>query len=193
MAVEREILMNYEYDIAISYKSEIEEKAAQLNDFLAEDGWKVFFAPARQQELLSEKIHQMLYGIYKNKSLMKILLISKSYLLGDWTNLEKRVSLQSTEKDRKRLLIVNYTDELVLPGELRSLQYLDGRKYTEDEIAALVTERMRDFVLKNVKSSLNNNVKENVENKSRDKTGNIVTNNYGIVTGDNARFGDIHF
>lgn len=185
--------MYYEYDIAISYKSEIEEKAARLNDFLTEDGWRVFFAPARQQELLSEKIHQMLYGIYKNKSLMKILLISDSYLEGDWTGLEKRVSLQSTKIDRKRLLIVNYTDQLILPGELQALQYLDGHKYTEDQIAALVTERMMDFVLKNIKNGLDQNIKYDVEKAPRNKSGNVVVNNHGIITGDSAHFDKIYF
>lgn len=185
--------MNYEYDVAISYKSEIEEKAARINDFLVEEGWNVFFAPAKQQELLSEKIHQVLYGIYKNKSLMKVLLISDSYLTGDWTSLEKRVSLQSTETDRKRLLIVNYTDQLVLQGELQMLQYLDGRKYTEDQIAALITERIKNFVLKNTQDSLQFNRKENADNHSESRTGQTVIYNSGIMAGDHANFGDIHF
>jgi len=193
--------MNYEYDIAISYKSEIEEKASKINDFLIEDGWNVFFAPARQQELLSEKIHQMLYGIYKNRSLMKVLLISDSYLSGDWTSLEKRVSLQSTETDRKRLLIINYTNQLVLPGELRTMQYLDGRKYTEDQIAAFITERIRKFALKNVQGSSRSDGKEDVDKYFENKLGNTVIYNHNtyhsegasIVTGDHASFGDIHF
>lgn len=185
--------MNYEYDVAISYKSEIEERASRIYDFLIEDGWNVFFAPERQQELLSEKIHQMLYGIYKNKSLMKVLLISDSYLTGDWTSLEKRVSLQSTESDRKRLLIVNYTDRLVLPEELRDLQYLDGHKYTEDQIAALITERIRKFALKSPQNGLNSDRKEGTDNYFGSKQGNEVIYNHGIIAGDHASFHDIHF
>lgn len=174
--------MNYEYDIAISYKSEIAERAAKINDYLLADGWKVFFAPDKQQELLSEKIHQMLYGIYKNKSLMKVLLISESYLEGEWTSLEKRVSLESTKEDRKRLLIVNYTDQIVLPGELQTLQYLDGNKFKEDEIAALVTERLKKCV---VDIERGDNEKQN-----RDVSVKVV-NNGGIITGNNAHFGNI--
>ncbi len=183
--------MGYQFDVAISYKSELEEKAARINDFLVEDGWKVFFAPERQQELLSEKIHQMLYGIYKNRSLMKVLLISDNYLISDWTALEQRVSLQSTKEDRKRLLIVNYTDLLVLPGELQSLQYLDGRKYTEDQIAALVTERMHGFVLKN-EQRMEQDKKEGLGKSKKFPSGNSIINNSGIIAGDNACFGDIH-
>lgn len=183
--------MDLQFDIAISYKNEIEEKAARIKDFLEVDGWKVFFAPERQQELLSEKIHQMLYGIYKNRSIMKVLLISDNYLTGDWTALEQRASLQSTKEERKRLLIVNYTDLLVLPGELQPLQYLDGRKYTEDQIAALITERMHEFVLKN-KSRTDPCKKDRLEKSSQFSAAKIIVNNNGVITGDNASFGDIH-
>lgn len=178
--------MKYEFDIAISYKSEMEDKASKINDYLIEDGWKVFFAPARQQELLSEKIHQMLYGIYKNKSYMKVLLISENYLESEWTSLEKRVSLESTKEERKRLLIVNYTDKLVLPGELQPLQYLDGRKYQEDEIAALITERLQILMKKS------DPIPSSVGGK-QSASGNNVTINNGIIAGDNAHIENIHF
>lgn len=177
--------MKYEYDIAISYKSEIAEKAAKINDYLIKDGWKIFFAPAKQQELLSEKIHQMLYGIYKNNSFMKVLLISEGYLEGEWTSLEKRVSLESTKKDRKRLLIVNYTDQLILPGELQSLQYLDGRKYKEDEIASLITERL--------KISMKQDSKKKNAKKKQQNTPKSITINTGVIAGDNAHIKNIKF
>ncbi len=176
--------MDYEYDIAISYKSEIEAKAGRINDYLVKDGWNVFFAPEKQQELLSEKIHQMLYGVYKNKSCMKVLLISKSYLDGEWTSLEKRVSLESTKEDRKRLLIVNYTDQIILPGDLQELQYLDGRGLQEDEVASLVTERLCKYVKKSKKRQ--------DKKQGWDEAGKVIIHNDGgIVARDNAHFGNI--
>lgn len=175
--------MKYEYDVAISYKSEIENKASKIADYLRADGWKVFFAPIEQQELLSEKIHQKLYDIYKNKSLMKILLISDSYLSGEWTSLEKRVSLESTKEERKRLLIVNYTDQIILPGELGPLQYLNGQKLQEDEIASVITERLKKYLTDYVGEKT-----EELEHTG--KSVNII-NNHGIIAGDNAVFGNI--
>lgn len=175
--------MRYDYDVAISYKSEIENKASKIADYLIADGWKVFFAPVEQQELLSEKIHQKLYDIYKNKSLMKVLLISNSYLTGEWTSLEKRVSLESTKEERKRLLIVNYAGEITLPGELQPLQYLDGQKLQEDEIASVITERLKKYLTKQVRE-------EKEEERDTGKSVSII-NNHGIIAGDNASFGNI--
>lgn len=182
--------MNYEYDIAISYKNEMEQTAAKIHDYLVEDGWRVFFAPVRQQEMLSEKIHQMLYGIYKNKSFMKVLLISESYLEGEWTSLEKRMSLESTKDNRKRLLIVNYSGQVILPGDLQSLQYLDGSKYEEDQIAALITERLKKYTGVN---SGNNFEKKEYEKHCYGKNSSCVINNKGVIAGDNAHFNNISF
>lgn len=175
--------MKYEYDIAISYKSEIEDRAEKIADYLKADGWKVFFAPFDQQALLAEKLHKELYDIYKNKSLMKVLLISEAYLNGEWTSLEKRVSLESTKEERLRLLIVNYTNQKKLLGGLQALQWLDGRKFQEDEIASLVTERLKIYLR-------NHTEREIRRDEHADKSINIIKN-YGIITGGNAHFGDI--
>lgn len=168
------------YDIAISYKSALNQEASRIADYLMADGWKVFFAPIEQQELLSEKLHKKLYEIYKNESLLKILLIDDAYLMGEWTQLEKRVSLESSKHDRKRLLIVNYTGD-VLPDELNVLVFLDGTRLHEDEIAVIATERLEQMQ------------KQGRKNGNTGKESSVViNNNYGVITGDNAHFGDIH-
>lgn len=170
------------YDIAISYKSALNQKASHIADYLMADGWKVFFAPIEQQELLSEKLHKKLYEIYKNESLLKILLIDDAYLMGEWTQLEKRVSLESTKHNRKRLLIVNYTGD-VLPDELNSLVYLDGTKLHEDEIAAIATERL---------AKMQTQTQEREKDNIRKKASVVINNNHGIIAGGNVHFGDIH-
>lgn len=176
--------MQKQYDIAISYKSEIEDKAKKIAHYLEKDHWSIFFAPKDQQELLSEEISSQLYDIYKNRSRLKLLLISEGYLEGEWTSLEKRMALESTKGNRKGLLIVNYTNRITLPGELKELQYINGNRMYEDEIASIVTERL--------KKCLDNSVTKVSEEKEQDEHVNIMVN-HGIIAGDNAHFGNIQF
>lgn len=178
--------MNYEYDVAISYKSELRNKAIKIADYLTADGWKVFLDENERQELLSQKIHQELYDIYKNRSLMKVLLLSDSYFEGEWTALEMRASIESTKQDRKRLLIVNYA-KCPLPDSICSLQYLDGTKIHEDEIAYVITERISKYLINHAKDQ------GNLSHKNRNIEIKKVINNHGIVTGDHAHFGNIKF
>ncbi|MDE6941938.1 MAG: toll/interleukin-1 receptor domain-containing protein [Lachnospiraceae bacterium] len=178
--------MAYYVDIAISYKSEMEKTAKRIKDYLVKDGWNVFYAPASQQEVLSENIHQKLYSVYKNESCLKVLLISASYLEGEWTSLEKRISLESTKEDRKRLLIVNYIERDLLPEELRALVCLDGRKMREDEIACLITERLNMIYNKDKEEG-----RQKEQKREKEQTCTII--NHGIIAGDNAHFGKIEF
>ena len=111
--------MKYEYDIALSYKSEIQEKVTRIADYLKADGWEVFFAPYRQQEMLSEDVHTTLYDVYKNKSFLKVLFITESYLVSEWTQLEMRMALNSTEEERSRLLIAEKYCKLLFTFQLK--------------------------------------------------------------------------
>lgn len=74
--------MEHKYDIAISYQSELEGKSSRIADYLQMKGMNVFFAPVKQMDILSGKLHQVLYDVYKNQSFIKVLLITEAYLKG---------------------------------------------------------------------------------------------------------------
>lgn len=183
--------MSYKYDVAISYQNEIEDTAAKIADYLRRENLQVFFAPERQLEILSENLHEVLYDTYKNQSLIRLLLVSDLYLTSEWTQLEKRVSQAENPSDMKRRIVVDYTVNQELPKDLKKLVYIDGNKLYEDEIASLVSQRVKD--LKN----------ENEEQTKSEKGGplqnKIIQNNYGTINnktvnlGDNAHLGDINF
>jgi len=132
------------YDVVISYQNEVEGKAEKINDYLRAEGINVFFASANQQDMVSEKLHVKLYDVYKNQSLLKLLLVSPMYFKSEWTLLEKRMALESCKNDYKRLVIVNYTGK-DLPDDLSSFVYIDGEKYAEDQVAAFITERVKSL------------------------------------------------
>lgn len=170
------------YDVAISYQNEKFTSAKKINNFLKAEGLKVFFAPENQQEIISENLHTKLYNLYKNQSYLKLLLVSSRYLTSEWTQLEKRMALESTRENNKRLIIVNYTGKN-LPEELSEFAYIDGRDKTEDQIAAFVSER-----LKNLKGQPD--LRTYTQNRSQ-ATSSWVNN--GINIGGHATIGDIHF
>lgn len=55
------------YDVAISYQNEKYKEAKKIYYFLKSEGWNVFFAPEKQQEMVSERLDVKLYNLYKNK------------------------------------------------------------------------------------------------------------------------------
>lgn len=179
-------MINYKYDVAISYQNEIEDKAAKIAHYLQRENLQVFLAPEKQSEILSENLYEVLYDIYKNQSLIRLLLVSDSYLTSEWAQLERRVSKGENSSDIKRRIVVNYTVNQELPKDLKNLVYIDGNRRYEDEIAVLVSQRARDLKKEN---------REQIESEQRNTSQSKVSiqNNNGIVTGDNAHFGNISF
>lgn len=191
MGSERRTTMSYKYDVAISYQYEIEDRAAKIADYLRRENLQVFFAPERQLEILSENLHEVLYDIYKNQTLVRLLLVSDLYLTSEWTQLEKRVSQAENPSDMKRRIVVDYTVNQELPKDLKKLVYIDGNKVYEDEIASLISRRVKD--LKNENGG-QTGAEERIIFQNK-----IIQNNYGtqkntsVNLGDNAHLGDINF
>lgn len=178
--------MDYKYDIAISYQSEIEETASKIAGYLEVEGVNVFYAPERQKELMSEKLNEVLYDIYKNQSLVRLLLVSDGYLASEWTELERRVSRGEEKGDQRRRIVVDYTNKQKLPDDLKSVVYIDGKCKHEDEVASMAVSRIRELKLNGYDAESNNQDKRMHERIK-------IINNSGIITGGNANFGDINF
>lgn len=179
--------MKYEYDVALSYKSEVQDKVKRIADYLIVDKWRVFFAPYNQHEMLSRDIHTTLYDVFKNKSMFKFLFISDTYVDSEWTALEMRISLNSV-KERERVLIINLAQNIQLPLKYRNLLYLEGKDKTEDEIALFLTEHMKNYGIENEK------IKEKCDDEkwgSKKEEGVTITINKGIIAGNKATFGNI--
>lgn len=177
--------MGCNYDIAISYQSKLEKKASRLADYLRTEGLNVFFAPAKQSEIMSEKLHQVLYDVYRNQSLIKVLMVTEEYLKGDWTSLEMRMSLDSTKEEPKRLIIINYMGEN-LPDNLKDFIYLDGQKMYDDEIASMIIQRIQNM------RKVHMDKKGEGEKRQYTEESIMINNNGGIVTGDGATFSNLH-
>lgn len=179
----------YKYDVAISYQNSLEKRASRLADYLQEESLDVFFAPVKQREMLSRKLHQVLYDIYKNQSFVKVLMVTKEYLQGEWTSLEMRMSLNSTDGDRRRLIIINYMGE-ALPDELKVFVYLDGNKLFEDQLAAAIAQRVFDLNSKTREETYRQDINE--KTKDDNLHSEVHFTNNGVITGNNAVFNNMH-
>ena len=86
---------------------------------------------------------------------------------------------------------MDYTVNQELPKDLKKLVYIDGNKLYEDEIASLVSRRVKDL-----KNEFGERREPEKEILIRNK---IIQNNYGTINnktvnlGDNAHLGDINF
>lgn len=178
----------YSYDIAISYQSKIKAKAIRINEYLQQDNWATYLRAETQQIIFSEKIHKIIYKIFKVDSFLKVLLISENYLEDELASLEVRLALESTKNNPERLIIVNYTQQN-LSGKLQSLNNLNGYEHEEDEIASLITEHLKTLKAMECQDMFGNPLMEQTINESSIYRAEIpqirdVIFNYGTVIND---------
>lgn len=181
----------YKYDVALSYESESQNFVQEVFAILAKEKWNIFFAPDRKKELLSQNLKSELYQIYQNESLVKVLFVTDKYMQSQYTMLEKRRSLSSARENERRLIVVNFIGER-LPEELEPFVYLEGDNFPDD-IAFWISERIKE--LKAAESSQND-----IEDKRNEKKSiaegtqiNVVTNDGGIIFGNNADLNNVSF
>lgn len=193
----------YQYDVALSYESGLQDFVQEVASTLAGQGCKVFFAPDRQKEMLSANLKSKLYQVYQNESLVKVLFVTDEYLESEYTQLEMRRSVSSSREDTRRLIVVNFIGKK-LPKELQPFVYLEGNS-KPDDVVFWVDERVKELKAEENTQAKRENRKE--ENKAgKDIAGNgkednckaaggqkIVYNQGGIVFGDNASLNHVDF
>lgn len=181
----------YKYDVALSYESELQDFVKEVSAILTAEGWNVYFALNCQQEMLSQNLKSKLYQIYQNESLLKVLFVTDKYLQNQYTMLEKRRSLCSAHENERKLIVVNFIGER-LPEDLKSFVYLDGSNYPDD-IAFWVGDRIKE--LKATALHHDDMGKTGGERKTVSEAAhiNVMTNEGGIIFGDNANLSHVNF
>lgn len=177
----------YLYDVAVSYQREAEKRVEKVVDYLQIEDWDVFFAPARQEEMISEKLHAKLYDVYKNKSLLKVLFITGKYMESEWTQLEMSVAVESTRSENRRLMIVNFLDGKSLPEKLKQFVFIDGNRYYEHEIAGFISKRLQELTGKS-----EGDVGKKMEQGDGINKFVIIDDNHGVISGRDVNMGDIY-
>ncbi len=151
----------YKYEIAVSYESESESYVKEVVDYLLREGWRVFFAPYRQDTMISGKLKPELYQIYQNESLVDVLFVTEKYLRSQYTQLEKRSALRCARTDGQRMIIVNFI-EGDLPEELKEYVYVNG-DLESDEVADIISKRVKQLTEKERAEKLS---QENADRKN---------------------------
>lgn len=172
--------MMYRYDVALSFAAEMEETVRKVNWYMEAEGLNTFFFSERQKELLSQNPYKSIYKVFQSESLVKVLFVTLGYYESEWTGIERRRALDSTKEDSRRLIVVNYIDKK-LDRELKTYIFAEGNKLEADEIASYIISRVKE--IKNERQIM----------KKEESTTNIIVQNKGIITGDNAVFHNIQF
>jgi hypothetical protein len=131
------------YDVALSFAGRDRRVAEQLAAALSHHRISVFYDKHEQASLWGKDLYDHLHDVYSNRSRFCVMLISRHYAEGVWTNHERKAAqAQALLNDGEYILPIRL-DDTELPGLNRTIAYLDIHEDGPRQIALLLAEKLR--------------------------------------------------
>lgn len=129
------------YDVALSYASENASFVRRVNRRLRARDRATFFAPEQAGHLWG-KDEREFERIYGPGSRYVVPFVSEHYVRKAWTRLEFRAARREAKQRKGELILPVRLDSTPLPGLPEKLQYLDANRFSPEQVADLLIEKL---------------------------------------------------
>jgi hypothetical protein len=132
------------FDVALSFPGEVrivvDQIAFELERQIGPNSY--FYDNNYVSQLARPSLDTLLQDIYLNRSKLVVVFLCGDYQLKDWCGIEFRAIKEIIMKrDYKKIMFVQMDDSPV-EGVFKTDGYIDGRKYSPQEIAHYIRERV---------------------------------------------------
>lgn len=136
------------YDFAISFSGAQRSQARDLANAFKGRGSSVFFDEFETTGIVGKNLAEELYRIYNSEARYCLILVSKEYKSGPWTNQERRAALDKAIGNAKRTYIIPIKiHDIDLPGLSTSIAYLNWKANPTDLANLLYEKLVADMIV----------------------------------------------
>jgi hypothetical protein len=136
---------DFQYDVAVSFAGEDRKVAERFADLLETHGLTVFYDDWNAAELWGRDLYQHLDEVYSRTARFVVVFTSAAYSAKAWPSHElKSAQARAFEEKREYILPVRL-DDTAIPGIRSTVGFLDLRKLSVEQIAALTVEKVTAF------------------------------------------------
>jgi len=115
----------FEYDIALSFAGEDRKLAEEIANALIIEGVKVFYDRFYKSPMWGKKLTSYFQDVYGPKARFVMVLISKHYLIKDWTDFEFSIARGEAKKRKTEFILPIRLDDTKILGIHEDVGYLD--------------------------------------------------------------------
>ena len=128
--------------MALSFAGAQRDYVGQVAAALKARGVRCFYDADEQVRLWGTHLAEELPRIYAEESAAVVVFISAEYAGRDWTRLERRAALARAVAEAGVYVLPARFDDSELPGLLPDVVTVDLRRYTPEQFAGLVAEKV---------------------------------------------------
>ena len=139
--------VRFEYEVCTSFAGEDRAFVEKVVSSLKHRRIKCFYDFDEQAHLLGKDLYVYLDKVYREDARYCLMFISKHYPIKQWTNHERKSIQARMFAGGEEYLIPIRLDDTEVPGVLPTIGYIDGRRDSPSEIAALIQKKIRGKVV----------------------------------------------
>lgn len=142
-------ILDFEYDVAISYANEDREVAEQIAIKSQKKGISVFFDKFYKSDLWGKSLSKWFKKTYAKSSRFVLVLVSQYYPVKDWANFEFDIAREEEKKRKEEFILPVRLDNTIILGLPRDKAYLDFNKEGLNGIVNYLFQKVMSLSEKN--------------------------------------------
>ncbi len=136
------------WDVALSFAGAQRDYVGQVAQALEARGVRCFYDADQQVRLWGTHLAEELPRIYAQESAAVVVFVSADYAGRDWTRLERRAAFSRAVAEAGVYVLPARFDDSELPGLLPDVVTVDLRRYTPEQFAGLVADKLADLAVR---------------------------------------------
>ena len=128
--------------MALSFAGAQRPYVEQVAAALKARGVRCFYDADEQIELWGKYLAEELPTIYGEQAAAVVMFVSAEYAARDWTRHERRAALVRAVRERREYVLPARFDDTPLPGLLPDVSYVDLRRWTPQQFAAMIAAKL---------------------------------------------------
>jgi len=135
-------MTDLKFDVALSFAGEQRDYVRRVAEILGSSGVKVFFDEFYKSHLWGKDMTVYFQEVYYSNSNWCIMFASKEYVDKAWPSYERKNALAKELEVKNGYILPVRFDDTEVPGLLPTINYLDARNESPEDIARLFIEKM---------------------------------------------------
>ncbi len=134
--------MGNAYEVVLSFAGENRVYVDQVAKILRESDIALFYDNYEEVTLWGKNLTEHLHKVYSNLARYCVMFISQHYAEKVWPTHERRSALEKAIKSKEEYILPARFDDTEIPGLNKDISYIDLRKKTPKDFAALIIQKL---------------------------------------------------
>jgi hypothetical protein len=130
------------YEVVLSFAGEDRPYVNRVAEILKGKGVSIFYDGYEEATLWGKDLVEHLHEVYSGSARYCVMFISSHYADKVWPSHERRSAFEKAIESKEEYILPARFDDTPIPGLHRTVHYVDLRKKSPEELAALILEKL---------------------------------------------------